>query len=312
MNDNDGLSAVQDCLTAAKGALAETHMQTPLDAIVRRGRAARRRRRLMGLTGTGAVAAGVALAVGLTGATGSGPTHSAGAARTDAFTLVRHANGTVTLTFIYRVRVDPGLLQRALARDGIPAMVTPGWVCGTAYGTESQLIQLIPTFPRSHRVTEPGFWLDMWVVVPRGANRGQAQEIHSFSLAFTVIGNALTIDPSAMPPGKELSFGDFADARLRQAAPPYRLLRWTNITVGLIDVPAVSRPYHCGFLPNTPWYKTPPWGNPGTSPSATRAASPSATPAASPSATPTSSPSATPTFSPSATPTSSPSATVSP
>ncbi len=167
MNDNSGLGTVRDSLTAAKGALTETHMNTPLDAIVRRGRATLRRRRLMGLTGTAAVAASAALVVGLTGITGAAPAHDTGTIRTAAFTLVSHANGTVTLTISSRVVFDPGVLQRDLAHDGIPAKVTVGSFCFS-----------------------------------RPAPAGLSQVVSFDNKNLT-----MTIRPSAMPAGTELSFG---------------------------------------------------------------------------------------------------------
>jgi ferric-dicitrate binding protein FerR (iron transport regulator) len=67
----------------------------PLAAITSRGRTHRRRRLAgyAGLGGTG-VAAGAALALGLTGVLGAAPARSAGTIRTAAFTLTRNANGT--------------------------------------------------------------------------------------------------------------------------------------------------------------------------------------------------------------------------
>jgi hypothetical protein len=127
MNDDSTLGAVRDSLTTAKNALTEDHMSTPLDTIVRHGRATRRRHRLIGLAGTGAVAVTAALAVGLTGATSPAP--HPGTISTTAFTLVSNANGTVTLTINPRVLLDPGTLQRDLKRDGIPAIVTVGSFC---------------------------------------------------------------------------------------------------------------------------------------------------------------------------------------
>src|SRR5450432_2792030 len=95
MNDESALGTVRDSLTTAKDSLTKVQMSTPLDTIMRHGRATRRRRRLIGLAGTGAVAVTAALAVGL--AT-SAPVHGTGTIQTAAFTLVSNANGTATLT----------------------------------------------------------------------------------------------------------------------------------------------------------------------------------------------------------------------
>src|SRR5579875_1046501 len=127
MDDDSALGTVRDSLTTARDSLTEVQMSTPLDTIVRHGRAARRRRRLTGLAGAGAVAVTAALAVGLTGTAGSA--HHTGIIRTAAFTLASNANGTATLTINPRVLLDPGTLQRDLNRDGIPAVVTAGRFC---------------------------------------------------------------------------------------------------------------------------------------------------------------------------------------
>ena len=129
MNDDSALDTVRDSLTTAKDSLTEVRMSTPLDTIVRRGRATRRRHRLIGLAGTGVVAVTAALAIGLTGVIGS--THRTGTIRTAAFTLVSNANGTATLTINPRVLLDPSTLQSDLKQDGIPAMVTAGSFCSS-------------------------------------------------------------------------------------------------------------------------------------------------------------------------------------
>ena len=61
MNDNNALGAVRDYLATAKGTLAEVHVNTPQDTIVRRGRARRRRYRFPVLAGAIGVAAARAL-----------------------------------------------------------------------------------------------------------------------------------------------------------------------------------------------------------------------------------------------------------
>jgi hypothetical protein len=172
MNDDRALDTVRDSLTTAKDSLTGDRMSTPLDTIVRRGRAARRRRRVIGLAGTGAVAVTAALAVGLTG---SAPAHGTGTIQTAAFTLVSHANGTATLTINPKVLLEPGPLQRDLARDGIPAKVTVGRFCYTDPGPAG-LLQVV-SIPRTHS--------------PRN----------------------ITINPAAMPAGTELSFGNFQVAK---------------------------------------------------------------------------------------------------
>jgi hypothetical protein len=72
MKDESALGIVRDSLTTARDSLTEVRMSTPLDAIVRHGRATRQRRRVIGLAGTGAMAVTAALAVGLAS---SAPAH---------------------------------------------------------------------------------------------------------------------------------------------------------------------------------------------------------------------------------------------
>ena len=116
-------------------------------------------------------AAAVVLGLGLTGAFGPAPApaRGLGTIRTAAFTLVEHANGTATLTIKPGSILDPDTLQNDLRQYGIPAIVTTGSFC-------------------SSDPTPPGF---SQVVT------GQKQP------------RTITINPAAMPPGTELSFGNF-------------------------------------------------------------------------------------------------------
>lgn len=186
MSDNSALGTVRDSLTVAKNSLTDVHMTTPLDTIVRQGSATRRRHRLIGLAGTGAVAVGAALLIGLTGVIGSAPAHSTGTIRTAAFTLISHANGTATLTINPKVLLDPSTLQRDLEHDGIRAMVTVGSFCSSdpAPAGFSQVVSFHPDGRQPERLINP----------------------------------TLTINPSAMPAGTELSFGNFQLATSQQTS----------------------------------------------------------------------------------------------
>jgi hypothetical protein len=168
MNDDSALGTVRDPLTTAKDSLTEVRMSTPLDTIVRHGRTTRRRRRLIGLAGTGAVAVTAALAVGQAS---SAPVHGTSTIQTAAFTLVSNANGTATLTIKPKVLLEPGTLQRDLARDGISAKVTVGSFCAS----------------------DPA---------PAGL-------LHVVSIPRTRHVRTITINPATMPAGTELSFGNF-------------------------------------------------------------------------------------------------------
>jgi hypothetical protein len=136
----------------------------------RRRRRSRTRRSLGGLSAAGVVGAGVALGLGLTG---SAPAHATGTIRTAAFTLVRNATGTATLTINNDVMFEPGTLQSDLAQDGIPAKVTVGSFCSSdpAPASLPQVISIPAVQP------------------------GEAPTV--------------TINPAAMPAGTELSFGNF-------------------------------------------------------------------------------------------------------
>ena len=93
------------------------HMDTPVEQIVRRGRAVRARRRLPGVAGAAAAVAGAVLA----GTTLLPAGHPSGV-RLAAWTVTRQANGTIKVTI--RELRDPAGLQSKLRADGIPASVT--------------------------------------------------------------------------------------------------------------------------------------------------------------------------------------------
>ena len=174
MNDIDNV------LLQARDALSGARMETPVEAILAEGRSRRHRRRLAQLSA--AVAASGALALGLATVIGSGsPALAPGTIRTTAFTLARHANGTASLTLNQDQVFDPATLQRALARDGIPALVQTGTYCTSTPAPPSNgvlSIQLPDGSP-----------------VPTTGRRSPVPPD-----AVTVI------NPAAMPAGTELSF----------------------------------------------------------------------------------------------------------
>ena len=178
MNIHDEMSDTE-VLSAAADSLSAIRMAGPpgVEAIMARGRTHRRHRRsaLAGLSA--AAAAGTALAVGLTGM--ASPARAPGTIRTMSFTLVRNANGTDTLTISPQELLDPAALQSDLAKYGIPAKVTAGTVC-TSAPVPGGFSQAVSTYPAGAYTSAPGG------VQP-----------------------TITIDPSAMPAGTELSVGDF-------------------------------------------------------------------------------------------------------
>jgi hypothetical protein len=145
--------------------------------IIRQGDLRRRRSRthqsLGALSAAGVAGAGIALGLGLT--TGSTPaTNGTGTIQTTAFTLVRNANGTATLTINNDVIFQPATLQADLAQDGIPAKVTSGSFCSSDPIPAGSIAQVIS------------------VSQPSGGDV-----------------RTLTINPAAISAGTELSFGNF-------------------------------------------------------------------------------------------------------
>ena len=184
--------------------------------IVRQGDRRRRRsltrQSLGGLSAAGVAGAGVALGLGLTGSVSA---HGPGTIQTAAFTLVSNANGTATLTINANVVFEPGTLQRDLAQDGIPAMVTVGSFCSSdpAPADINQVVS-IPKIPHSELPK-----------LPLGSKPKHLPE------------RTMTINPAAMPARTELSFGNF------------RLANGEQTSVALIDTTA----YTCtSTAPTTP------------------------------------------------------------
>ena len=179
MNDDEVITAVR-----AQRDKVQSH--TSVDQIISRGRTVRARRRIPGAVTALAVAAaaGTALALGLTGVLGAAPARSTDTIRTMAFTLVKHANGTATLTINRNVLLEPGTLQSALARDGIRAMVTVGRFCSSD--------------------PAPAGWAKVMSFPGSPADPGPVR--------------AVVINPAAMPAGTELSFGNFQLANASQTS----------------------------------------------------------------------------------------------
>ena len=173
MSDNEVLRAASDSLSAIPVA-----SPPDVEAIMARGRA-RRRHRLSAVASVSvAAAAGTALALGLTGV--PGPARTPGTIRTAAFTLVSNSDGTATLTINPKELLDPAALQSDLAQYGIPAKVTSGSFCSS------------DPAPAGFSQVVPG--------QPAGSGTRTPQP---------VVQPTITIDPSAMPAGAELSIGYF-------------------------------------------------------------------------------------------------------
>lgn len=180
MNEHDPV------ISLVRESFSGLRMDTPVETIlagrrVSRVRRVRRLRRLSGLAAAGA--AGAAVAITLT-AGGPPPARSAGppprpvAAKLVAFTVTGGPGGSTTLILHkgprYQ-RLDPRALRQALARHGIPALVTVGTFCRS-----------MPSPPTS-----------------------SGEVVHASDQAD---GSALMINGRALPPGTRLSIGYFRNA----------------------------------------------------------------------------------------------------
>jgi hypothetical protein len=123
MNHNNAADTVRDSLATARDSLTEVHMTTPLDTIVRHGRARRLRHRLTGLAGTAVVAVGTVLAV-MALLPASHPAGHQPRVQLAAWTVVKQPGGIIHVTV--RQLHNPAGLQAELRADGVPASVSFG------------------------------------------------------------------------------------------------------------------------------------------------------------------------------------------
>jgi hypothetical protein len=165
MTDNEVLDAASRSLSAIPMA-----SRPDVESIMARGRVRRWRRRSV-VPGLSLAAVATALVLGLTSVLTAAPARDTGTIQTTAFTLVKHANGTVALTINLFGVLETSTLQRDLRQDGIPAIVTTGSFCSSA-------------------PAPAGFAQVVTTAGPKGSR-------------------TLTINPAAMPAGTELSFGYF-------------------------------------------------------------------------------------------------------
>lgn len=145
--------------------------------------------RLLATTITVAAAsAAVVLGLGLSGAVGSSPAHVTGAIRTSTFTLTSYSNGMDTLSLNPTELLDPTALQNDFQQYGIPAVVTTGSLCTSDPAPAGF----------SQAVTAPG----------PGTGEGTPSGDQP----------TITINPSSIPAGTELSVGDFQRSSSEQQA----------------------------------------------------------------------------------------------
>lgn len=173
----------------AKAAAGYQHPELARERLLRRNyRPGSGHRRLAtGITAAAASAA-VVLSLGLSGAFGSSPAHATATIRTLAFTLTSYSNGTDTLTLNPTELLDPTALQNDFQQYGIPAVVTTGSLCTSDPAPAGF----------SQAVTAPG----------PGTGEGTPSGDQP----------TITINPSAIPAGTELSVGDFQLSSSEQQA----------------------------------------------------------------------------------------------
>jgi len=171
MNDDEVITLVREQRDTV-------HSVTPVEQIISRGRA-RRRRRLTNITRTSVLGVGVATALALVVSGSFRPAAKLGTIRTAAYTLHHNRNGTDTLTLNPVELFNPSQLQSDLAQYGIPAKVTSGSYCTSSPEP--------PGF--SEAVASPG---------PGTGEGGPNQPPPE-----------ITIDSSKIPAGTELSVGAF-------------------------------------------------------------------------------------------------------
>jgi hypothetical protein len=181
MNEHD------EVMCQVRESFSGLRMDMPVENVFARSRV-RRRRRLSGLTAAAVAAAGAAAAITLTSGglapalSGSAPAPSGtpslpshGPAELAAFSVTNGPGDSTTL-ILYKgpkyPELDPAALREALARHGIPALVTVGTFCRSTPEASASL----------------------------------GQVVHPSTLAG---GSAMVIDGQAMPSGTRLSIGYF-------------------------------------------------------------------------------------------------------
>ncbi len=167
MNDNE-------LITALREQRGKIPMNTPVEQIIRRGRAVRARRRVPGAAGALGVAAAAAFAVSVA----LPASHPASEARAQlaAWTVARQGDGSIQVT-IRQLR-DPAGLQRTLRADGVPASVTftgqqnPACQGYPGGGSQSQRRQLLGS------VASPAAGRDVMVIHPSALPSGGGLQIY--------------------------------------------------------------------------------------------------------------------------------------
>ena len=144
-------------------------------------------RRLTAGIAAAATGAAVVLGLGLSGVFGSAsprPTPDGAQVHLATFSLTTNRNGTATLTLRPDRSLNPGAIQHALARHGIPALVKVGSYCYSSPAPANN--GAVHTYPKL-----------------RGYPPGEQPPA-----------TRLVINPSALAPGTEIGFGFLHHNRL--------------------------------------------------------------------------------------------------
>ena len=169
MNDNE-------LITTLREQRGNVPMDTPVEQIIRRGRAVRARRRVPRVAA--ALGAAAAAAVAVTVALPASHPASAPGAQLAAWTVARQADGSIKVTI--RELRDPAGLQQRLRADGVPASVTFGGQQNPACqgypggGSQSQRRQLLGSV-----VTAPATGQDVIVIHPAALPSGAGLQINA-------------------------------------------------------------------------------------------------------------------------------------
>jgi hypothetical protein len=230
MNDNELSTMVRE-------SVADVHSATPVAEIVSRGRTVRARRRIPGVAGTLAIAAGAALAVttlvpsGHPGVEGSRhPGNPLANARLAAWTVTKQANGDIDVT-INQLQ-NPVGLQSTLRADGVPVRVS--------YSSHPLLATRVPGSYRGRPIYSFTTGVGPAYHGPLRQD-GQAPQLpckfdpisgHLFNAAVNFPGGGtsphggtvyLVIKPSALPAGAGLAMfvgGSIDDISMPNSVPP--------------------------------------------------------------------------------------------
>jgi hypothetical protein len=199
MNDDELITAARESFTGVRSA-------TPVERIVSRSRAVRARRRIPGVAGALALAAGTALAVttllpsGHPAPVGSGhPDSHSVTARLAAWTVAKQANGDIDVT-IRQLR-NPAGLQSTLRADGLPVNVSFSghsvFASCQLYPTSTDVLNAVAHFPKQFSIAGGAVYL---VIKPSALPTGAG-------LAIFVGENTVDIPGPSPSPGAGTNLG---------------------------------------------------------------------------------------------------------